>query len=65
MEREREDVKERKKKKERKNENEFKDDIRRLDGSKTERQSIQKLEESHLVKDLGLGIKRKNSFILT
>ena len=43
----------------------FKDDIRRLDGSKTERQSIQKLEESHLVKDLGLGIKRKNSFILT
>ena len=53
-------MKERKKKKERKNENEFKDDIRRLDGSKTERQSIQKLEESHLVKDLGLGIKRKN-----
>ena len=46
LEREREDVKERKKKKERKNENEFKDDIKSLNGSKTKRRPIQKLEES-------------------
>ena len=40
--------KERRKEKERekKNENEFKDDIRSLKGLKTERQSMQKLEES-------------------
>ena len=44
----REDVRERKRKREREREmkNKFKDDKRSLDGLKTERQSMQKLEKS-------------------
>ena len=39
--------KKKKREKRRRRENEFKDDIKRLDGLKTERKSMQKLEESH------------------
>ena len=38
--------KRKKREKRRRRENEFKDDIKRLDGLKTERKSMQKLEES-------------------